>query len=210
MLDQNTSAFLPAPLEPESLEAAALSAQMDLLTGIYNREALLAMLFRETDRAQRTKSALGLILFDIDDFGHWNARLGAQACDELLRQVAERTTPQLRSYDLLGRAGKDEFLVGLPGCDADMAVSLSQRLCRCIFSSPFRVAGQSIRLSACFGIAASLGRSPLVVLREAEQALQAAKEAGPESIQCFREAAQTTAVPVTFFSPASEEDLLAW
>jgi diguanylate cyclase (GGDEF)-like protein len=200
MLDQNTSAILPA----------ALSALLDNLTGISNREAMLAMLFRETDRAQRTKSALGLILFDIDDFGHWNARLGAEACDGLLRQVAERTAPQLRSYDLLGRFGKDEFLVGLPGCDAALAVSLAQRLCRSIFSSPYQVADESIRLSACFGIAASLGRSPLVVLREAEQALEAAKEAGPESIQCFREAAHSTAVPVTFFSPTSEEDLLAW
>jgi len=205
MHDQNTSAFLPAALEP-----AALSAQMDRLTGLYNRDALLGLLFRETDRAQRTKSALGLILFDIDDFGHWNARLGAEACDGLLRQVAERTAPQLRSYDLLGRAGKDAFLVGLPGCDEALAISLAQRLCRSIFSAPFRVAGESIRLSACFGIAASLGRSPLVVLREAEQALEAAKEAGPESIQCFREAARPAAVPVTFFSTASEEDLLAW
>jgi diguanylate cyclase (GGDEF)-like protein len=205
MHDQNTSVFLPAALEP-----AAPSAQMDRLTGVSNREAMLAMLFRETDRAQRTKSALGLILFDIDDFSHWNARLGAEACDGLLRQVAERTAPQLRSYDLLGRAGKDEFLVGLPGCDAALAVSLAQRLCRSIFSAPFRVADESIRLSACFGIAASLGRSPLVVLREAEQALLAAKEAGPESIQCFREAERPTAVPVTFFSPSSEEDLLAW
>jgi diguanylate cyclase (GGDEF)-like protein len=210
MHDQNTSAFLPAALEPGSPEPAALSAQMDRLTGLYNRDALLAMLFRETDRAQRTKSALGLILFDIDDFGHWNARLGAEACDALLRQVAERTAPQLRSYDLLGRTGKDEFLVGLPGCDATLAVSLAQRLCRSIFSSPYRVADESIRLSACFGIAASLGRSPLVVLREAEQALLAAKEAGPESIQCFREAARPAAVPVTFFSTASEEELLGW
>lgn len=210
MRDQNTSAFLPASLEPEASEPVALSAQMDCLTGLYNREALLGLLFRETDRAQRTKSALGLILFDIDDFSHWNARLGAEACDELLRQVAERTVPQLRSYDLLGRAGKDAFLVGLPGCDAALAVVLAQRLCRSIFSAPYRVAEQSIRLSACFGIAASLGRSPLVVLREAEQALLAAKEAGPESIQCFRETERPGTVPVPFFSTASEEDLLAW
>jgi diguanylate cyclase (GGDEF)-like protein len=205
MRDHNTSAFLPGLPEP-----AALNAQMDHLTGVLSREALLGLLFRETDRAQRTKSALGLILFDIDDFGHWNARLGAGACDELLRQVAERTVPQLRSYDLLGRFGKDEFLVGLPGCDAALAVVLAQRLCRSIFSAPYRVAEQFIRLSACFGIAASPGRSPLVVLREAEQALRAAKEAGPESIQCFREAERPAAVPVTFFSTTSEEDLLAW
>jgi len=90
-------------------EAAALNAQIDRLTGVYNRETMLAMLFRETDRVQRLKSSLCLILFDIDDFGHWNSRLGTEACDELLCQVATRSTRLLRSYDLLGRPGKDEF-----------------------------------------------------------------------------------------------------
>ena len=96
--------------------SAALDAQLDRLTGVYNREALLAILFRETDRVQRLNSSLCLVLFDIDDFGHWNSRLGANACDELLIQVTVRTSRLLRSYDLLGRPGMDEFLVVLPGC----------------------------------------------------------------------------------------------
>src|SRR5580658_5401059 len=90
-------------------EAAALNAQMDHLTGVYNRETILAMLFRETDRVQRMNSALSLILLDIDDFGHWNSRLGNETCDDLLCQLAGRLTRLLRSYDLLGRPGKDEF-----------------------------------------------------------------------------------------------------
>ena len=76
-----------------------LNAQTDRLTGVYNRETMLAMLFRETDRVQRMKSPLCMILFDIDDFGHWNSRLGAEACDDLLCQVASRTARLLRSYD---------------------------------------------------------------------------------------------------------------
>src|ERR1019366_7867471 len=78
-------------------EYAATNAQLDRLTGVYNRDALLAMLFRETDRVQRQNSSLCLVLFDIDDFGHWNSRLGADACDELLCQVVRRTTRLLRS-----------------------------------------------------------------------------------------------------------------
>jgi two-component system, cell cycle response regulator len=165
-------------------EASRRNLQMDHLTGIYNRETLMAVLFRETDRVQRMRSSLSMILFDIDDFGHWNSQLGAEACDELLRQVVTRTSRMLRSYDVLGRPGKDEFLVALPGCTPAHAAQMAERL-RGIFSAPFEVEGKAIRLSACFGIADSFGRSPVVVLREAEQALVCARTDGPETIHWF-------------------------
>ncbi len=191
-------------------EASTRNAQLDRLTGIYNREALLAFLFRETDRVQRMNNSMSLVLFDIDDFGHWNTRLGMDVCDELLCQVVSRTARLLRSYDLFGRPGMDEFLVGLPGCATATAVTLAERLRLEVFSTPFRVAGESIRLSACFGISASQGRSPVVVLREAEQALQWAKAAGPESIQTFGASAHPAPAPVTFLSGTSGDELLAW
>lgn len=197
--------------EIESLrKTALLNAQTDRLTGVYNRETILAMLFRETDRVQRMKSSLCMILFDIDDFGHWNSRLGAEACDDLLCQVVSRTNRLLRSYDLLGRPGKDEFLVALPGCTGVNAVMLAERLRLDVFSPPYRINGDSIRLSACFGIASSQGRSPVVVLREAEQALQLAKAGGPETIQCFSGCPDASAAPVTYLSPSTGDELLAW
>jgi diguanylate cyclase (GGDEF)-like protein len=191
-------------------ETALLNSQTDHLTGIYNRETLLSMLFRETDRVQRMKSSLCLILFDIDDFGHWNSRLGADACDELLRQVVSRTNRLLRSYDLFGRPGMDEFLIALPGCTFSNAVMLAERVRIDVFSTPYHVTGDSIRLSACFGLADSNGRSPMVVLREAEQALQSAKSTGPETIQCFSGCADASAAPVTYLSDSTGDELLAW
>ena len=198
-------------LELETLRDAAIrNAQFDRLTGVYNRETMLAMLFRETDRVQRMGSSLCLLLFDIDDFGHWNSRLGVDACDELLCQVASRTGALLRSYDLLGRPGMDEFLVALPACSPASAMILAERLRMDVFSVPFRVASEAIRLSACFGIANSRGRSPVVVLREAEKALEWAKAAGPESIQCFGCPPEPHASPVTFLAGSSGDELLAW
>jgi diguanylate cyclase (GGDEF)-like protein len=198
-------------LELETLrEAAIRNAQFDRLTGVYNRETMLSMLFRETDRAQRMNSSLCLVLFDIDDFGHWNSRLGVDACDELLCQVASRTGALLRSYDLLGRPGMDEFLMALPACSLASAMILAERLRVDAFSVPFRVAGEAIRLSACFGIANSRGRSPVVVLREAEKALEWAKAAGPESIQCFGCSQEPAPSPVKFLSASSGDELLAW
>jgi len=76
---------------------------------VYNREAILAMLFRETDRVQRMNSALSLVLLDIDDFGHWNSRL-ATSLDDLLCQVAPIN--RLCAATQLG-ARMDEFLLVL-------------------------------------------------------------------------------------------------
>ncbi len=191
-------------------EATILNAQTDRLTGVYNRETMLSMLFRETDRVQRMNSSLCMILFDIDDFGHWNSRLGTDSCDDLLCQVVSRTARLLRSYDILGRAGKDEFLIALPGCSSVNAVMMAERLRMDVFSSPFHVNGDSIRLSACFGIASSMGRSPVIVLRDAEQALLVAKASGPESIQCTGDCPESIAAPVAFLSPTSGDELLAW
>ncbi|MFZ1087270.1 MAG: GGDEF domain-containing protein [Terracidiphilus sp.] len=191
-------------------EAAQLNAQTDRLTGVYNRETMLSMVFRETDRVQRMNSSLCMILFDIDDFGHWNSRLGTDACDDLLCQVVARTARLLRSYDILGRPGKDEFLIALPGCSSVNAVMLAERLRIDVFCSTFHVNGDAVRLSACFGIAASMGRSPVVVLREAEQALLVAKATGPESIQCAGDFPEPCAAPVAFLSEASGDELLAW
>jgi diguanylate cyclase (GGDEF)-like protein len=191
-------------------EAHLLNVQMDHLTGVYSREAILTMLFRETDRVQRMNSSLSLLLLDIDDFAQWNSRLGNEACDDLLCRVAGRLTRLLRSYDLLGRVGKDEFLLALPGCSAANAMRLADRIRVEVFSSPFRVGGESIRLSASFGIATSHGRSPVVVLREAEQALQWARTAGPESIQCFGDGPNPSNLPVAFVSASSGEELLTW
>jgi len=191
-------------------EAAQLNAQTDRLTGVYNRETMLSMIFRETDRVQRMNSSLCMILFDIDDFGHWNSRLGTDACDDLLCQVVARTARLLRSYDILGRPGMDEFLIALPGCSTVNAVMLAERLRIDVFCTPFRVNGDAVRLSACFGIAASGGRSPIVVLREAEQALLVAKASGPESIQCAGDFPEPCAAPVAFLSSTSGDELLAW
>ena len=191
-------------------EAMARCTRTDRLTGVLNRDAVLTALFRETDRVQRLNESMGLVLLDVDDFGHWNSRLGNELCDDLLRQVARRIGMLLRSYDLIGRPGMDEFLLALPGCSVANALLFVERLRAEVFSVPFRVAGESIRLSACFGMASSLGRSPVVVLREAEEALRAAKAAGPESIQIFGEQLRPALAPVTYLTPSSGDEWVTW
>ena len=186
----------------------------DRLTSAYTRDAILSLLFRETDRVQRMNTSLCCILFDIDDFGHWNTHLGTAACDHLLIQVTKRVGRLLRSYDLLGRVGKDEFLIGLPGCTSQNAVLLAERIRSEVFSAPFPASHApipaAIRLTACFAVAPSNGRSPIVVLREAEEALLQARNAGPETIQCAGDCSQSNAAPAAFLTASANDDLLAW
>jgi diguanylate cyclase (GGDEF)-like protein len=172
----------------------------DSLTGLLNRAALLAMLFRETDRVQRMNTSLTLMLFALDDFAHWRARLGGPGCDELLKEVVVRVQRLLRSYDLFGRVAGAGFALGLPGCTPVNAVSLAERIRTEVFCTPFRVAGTAVRATANFGIAPSHGRSPLVVLREAEQALEAARAAGPDAIRTSRMCPEIPIAPAEFLS----------
>lgn len=172
-------------------EAAARNAQDDQLTGTHNRATLLLQLFRETDRVQRMRTPLCLTLLDIDDFAYWNARLGPWVCDDLLCQVAGRTVRMLRSYDFFGRMGNDEFMAILPGCDSPQGTLLAGRIRDEVFTVPFHALDGPIRLTACFGIASSEGRSPVVVLREAERALLLARHRGPSSIQSVGASAKT-------------------
>jgi diguanylate cyclase (GGDEF)-like protein len=148
------------------------------------------------------------MLFEIDDLEHWHARLGDSKAEELLLQVVARVRRLLRSYDLFGRAGSSEFVLGLPGCGAVNAISMAERIRIEIFSEPFQLRDQRIRLTAGFGIAPSHGRSPLIVLREAEMALRSAQASGPEAIQYSETPTPLPESPAAFLSSGS--DRFSW
>jgi diguanylate cyclase (GGDEF)-like protein len=181
--------------ELETLRAnVAMEVQHDRVTGVFNRETMLSLLFRETDRVQRLRGSLCLVLFEVDDADHWTAELPSHALDNLLREICNRTGRVLRSYDLLGRTGKFQFLLALPGCSPIHASMLAERMQLEVFGETFpatsRPAIRPIRLTACFGIASSRGRSPVVVLREAEQTLVHAQQSGPGAMRCAGELPQ--------------------
>jgi diguanylate cyclase (GGDEF)-like protein len=161
-------------------EAARLDTHS--LAGVSSRDALLDMLFRETDRVQRIKTPLSLIVFKLDE----TACFGSREAISVLGELAERMQRLLRSYDIFGRIAEITFALGLPGCALANAVSLAHRIRAEVFSMPYRVSGASLQLTASFGVAPSLGRSPLIVLREAIQAMQSATCTGSGEIQASR------------------------
>lgn len=157
----------------------------DGLTGLWNREALMGLIFQETDRVQRMKTSLSLLLLDLDDFARINHDYGYEAGDRVLTELANRFRRHLRSYDLIGRCGEDEFLLALPGCPRENALMLAERIRATILAHPFAVGCEATTLTASFGIAASGGRSPLAVLHDAERALAEAKSSGKNCARCY-------------------------
>ena len=96
-------------------EMVAVDIQRDSTTGVYNRDAILSMLFRETDRVQRMRTPLCLVLFEINDFDLLNANLGKDACRILLREVVARTTACCAAMTRWEGPAKTSFLWFFPG-----------------------------------------------------------------------------------------------
>jgi diguanylate cyclase (GGDEF)-like protein len=178
----------------DSAMAMEFHSTHDPLTGAWRREAILDLIFKETDRVQRMQTPLGFVLLDIDGFAELNLKYGANNTDKLLKLFANRLRRQLRSYDILGRYADDEFLIALPGCTASVALAKAESIRLAVAKRPFAVEGDEIFLTACLSVAVSSGRSPLIVMREAERALSLAKQQGNNTIRVAGETKATEPV----------------
>jgi diguanylate cyclase (GGDEF)-like protein len=150
-------------------------ARSDPLTGVLNRRGF------ERDASQRLTDskddATGALLFiDLNDFKQINDRSGHDAGDELLRIAARRLRSSLRSNDIIGRPGGDEFVALVPDVDAEIAEKLAHRLTEAL-EKPYTIAGETHHCSASIGLALYPKNANTLtgLLREADQAMYRAK-----------------------------------
>lgn len=149
-------------------------ATTDVLTGLPNRRAFITRTRAVTDAGQ----AGALLILDIDHFKRINDTYGHAVGDACLAAVAERLNRSLRTGDLVGRIGGEEFCVFLPGATAEEARATGDRLCRAIAFEP---AGEDLVLRVTLSAGATLGgaATPLDTLMvRADQALYRAKAEG--------------------------------
>jgi diguanylate cyclase (GGDEF)-like protein len=179
----------------DSAMAMEFHSTHDPLTGTWRREAILDLFFRETDRGQRLRTPVSIVLLDVDGFTRLNLKYNSNVGDMVLKLLANRLRRQLRSYDALGRYSDDEFVIMLPGCTASEAAAKAEKIRLAIANRPFAVDGNDISITACLSVAFSSGRSPLIVLREAERTLTLAKQQAPNSLRIAGES--TSLVPAT-------------
>jgi two-component system, cell cycle response regulator len=135
-------------------EELRFQATHDVLTGLWNRRALLDLLYREIERASRSNSPTGLLMLDLDHFKNINDTYGHLAGDMVLREVGRRITQVIRSYDFVGRYGGEEFLAVLPGCDRAQALHSAERIRAAIAAAPIIVNNSEIHLTTSIGATA--------------------------------------------------------
>ena len=171
------------------------SALTDPLTRVFNRRGLEERLDRAFAHAQERRLPLSLLVFDCDDFKEINDRAGHEFGDSLLQEVARVLGSSLPEGAEAARLGGDEFVVMLPGAGVDDALALGGRI-RSVLASGVTDAGFPLRFSAGISTYPADGATPTTLLRAADQALYAAKNAGKDRIASFRDVVRPEALAI--------------
>lgn len=179
----------------QSTELIWHQANYDTLTALPNRNMFQDRLSQEMKKARRDGLFLALLFIDLDQFKEINDRLGHEMGDLLLVEAASRIAACVRASDTLARLGGDEFVVILPGLDH---VTSAERVAQQIIATlnrPFALGDSSGVVSASIGIALhpSDASDPEQLLRNADQAMYAAKNAGRNRYSYFTSDMQAAA-----------------
>lgn len=161
----------------ELLAAAERDAMTDPLTGVHNRRALDQALARASSRAERLGAPYSVLLIDVDQLKAINDRAGHAAGDEALRVVASAASEAIRGYDIVARAGGDEFVVMLHDTQGGGVERTRARIAQ---RAVDRLGAQTALAGATISIGSATwraGRSPAQLLAEADERMYEAKRA---------------------------------
>ncbi len=158
----------------------------DSLTGIPNRRLFQERLIQTIKEADRYERKFALLYMDIDKFKQINDTLGHDAGDELLKQFSIRVQNCLRDSDILARQGGDEFTILLTEIKEEKdAVSIAERILASL-QEPWIVNESKFNTTSSIGVAYyKKGLSFSQLMKNADTALYAAKEAGRNNIKLY-------------------------
>jgi len=161
-------------------------AHTDSLTGLPNRRAIEEWAKRQLRGAARHGYSLWVVLADLDGFKNINDSYGHEAGDQVLCGVARILKEHTRASDLSGRMGGDEFLLVMTHVEKANIPLAVERLREKIASLKFSFGGESISVTASFGVCGFQGKEPpefSVLVRQADNALYGAKRAGRNQVK---------------------------
>ena len=168
----------------DAREQLRVEASHDALTGLLNRAAFFEGFQKEVARARRYGMPVAVVMADLDHFKMVNDRYGHPTGDLVLRETARRLRASLRSSDVIGRYGGEEFVVVAPDCGMDDAHTLAERFRSTICSLPFDVPGGAVSVTMSVGVAATSDMDDADrLIRVADEALYRAKHAGRNRVE---------------------------
>ena len=174
-------AFLLARALTLSFDRAHRLSMRDPLTGLFNRRYLDETMERETQRARREGSNVGVIVLDIDHFKSLNDTFGHDAGDHVLARTGELLRHLARGSDIACRFGGEEFALILPGAGLQVAAERAEAIRSLFESTPFEYEGRRLppmTLSAGVAALAPGAGDWAESLHQADRALYTAKQAG--------------------------------
>jgi diguanylate cyclase len=158
-------------------------AELDELTGSFNRRCIMRMLDEEITRARRINTSCSVALIDLDWFKRINDAYGHPTGDEVLRTFAITVFANIRSADRFGRYGGEEFLLVLPDTSGDLAARILDRLRAIIADLDWSAFSPGMRVTISAGVATlRANETPDTFLARADSALYAAKARGRNRI----------------------------
>ena len=158
-------------------------AELDELTGSFNRRCIMRMLGEEITRAHRLTAPFSIALIDLDWFKRVNDAYGHPTGDEVLRTFAITMFANIRSIDKFGRYGGEEFLLVLPDTNKDAAARILDRLRAIIADLDWSAFSPGMRVTISAGVAMLRpDESADTFLARADSALYAAKARGRNRI----------------------------
>ncbi len=157
--------------------------EVDSLTEIYNRRVLMERLQQEWDRSLRSNTVFSFIMTDIDKFKNVNDTFGHPVGDDVLEKVAYTLKKSIRSGDIVGRYGGEEFGIIMMNSTVQEAFVAADRYRQQIEKIVFKAKKVSFSVTASFGVADSSEKDSLdKLVSAADSAMYEAKESGRNKV----------------------------
>ncbi len=158
-------------------------AELDELTGSFNRRCIMRMLDDEIARARRGKMPCSIALIDLDWFKRINDTYGHPTGDEVLRTFAITVFANIRNIDRFGRYGGEEFLLVLPDTPSEVAARIIDRLRAIVADLDWSGFSPGMQVTMSAGVATlQPDETPDSFLARTDTALYAAKAEGRNRI----------------------------
>lgn len=163
-------------------------ANQDPLTNCYNRRHFMTLADVELQRTLRYKRPLSLIMLDIDHFKGFNDQYGHQIGDQLLCSLVAQCQKTLRTVDILGRYGGEEFVILLPETDGKGALKAAERLRERIENLKIATGDRNLSVTISLGVTSIEKSSDHIqtldmLVKYADQALYDAKNSGRNCVK---------------------------